>query len=426
MKKILKLFIILSIVLICKTSTVFGVCNTESQLDNNLSTFKYKFDLNGNGGIFERSEITVIDGKVNLPTPVRSGYTFNGYTASKDGTVEYNVSNVDIYNINSKTLYAKWNIETYKINYDLNGGTLDNIVSEYNVENDITLGVPTRTGYTFVGWTGTGISTATKNVTINKGSTGNRSYTANWTPTNYTITYNSNGGTISGQKTSYNIESESFELVTPTRTGYTFVGWTGTGINTATKNVTINKGSTGNRSYTANWTPTNYTITYNSNGGTISGQKTSYNIESESFELVTPTRTGYTFVGWTGTGISTATKNVTINKGSTGNRSYTANWVDDIKPDIYKAWITSGPYYEIINGRYGYTVNIQVSCGDSGSGINRVLTYYENSTGWVGETNITSTMTDSFWFIPGYRRIKIVVYDNAGNSSETIIAVQCG
>ena len=353
MKKILKLFIILSIVLICKTSTVFGVCNTESQLDNNLSTFKYKFDLNGNGGIFERSEITVIDGKVNLPTPVRSGYTFNGYTASKDGTVEYNVSNVDIYNINSKTLYAKWNIETYKINYDLNGGTLDNIVSEYNVENDITLGVPTRTGYTFVGWTGTGISTATKN-------------------------------------------------------------------------VTINKGSTGNRSYTANWTPTNYTITYNSNGGTISGQKTSYNIESESFELVTPTRTGYTFVGWTGTGISTATKNVTINKGSTGNRSYTANWVDDIKPDIYKAWITSGPYYEIINGRYGYTVNIQVSCGDSGSGINRVLTYYENSTGWVGETNITSTMTDSFWFIPGYRRIKIVVYDNAGNSSETIIAVQCG
>lgn len=280
MKKILKLFIILSIVLICKTSTVFGVCNTESQLDNNLSTFKYKFDLNGNGGIFERSEITVIDGKVNLPTPVRSGYTFNGYTASKDGTVEYNVSNVDIYNINSKTLYAKWNIETYKINYDLNGGTLDNIVSEYNVENDITLGVPTRTGYTFV--------------------------------------------------------------------------------------------------------------------------------------------------GWTGTGISTAIKNVTINKGSTGNRSYTANWVDDIKPDIYKAWITSGPYYEVINGRYGYTVNIQVSCGDSGSGINRVLTYYENSTGWVGETNITSTMTDSFWFIPGYRRIKIVVYDNAGNSSETIIAVQCG
>ena len=353
MKKMLKFLMIFSIVLMCKSSNVFGICNTENQFTNNFSTFKYKVDLNGNGGTFSKTETSVSNGKINLPTPTRAGYSFNGYSTSKDGTVDFNVSNVNIYSISSKTLYAKWNITTYKISYDLGNGILSDVVSEYNVEKEFTLGTPTKNGYTFTGWTGTGLSSATKTVTISKGSTGNKSYTANWTPTNYTITYNLNSGTISGQKTSYNIESNAFSLPTPTRTGYTFTGWSGTGI--------------------------------------------------------------------TGT-----SKTVTVNKGSTGNRSYTANWVDDIKPDIYNAWITSGPYYEFIDGRYGYTVNVQISCGDSGSGINRVLTYYENSNGWVGETNITGTMTDSFWFIPGYRKIKFVVYDNAGNSSETIIAVQCG
>ena len=499
MKKMLKFLMIFSIVLMCKSSNVFGICNTENQFNNNFSTFKYKVDLNGNGGTFSKTETSVSNGKINLPTPTRAGYSFNGYSTSKDGTVDFNVSNVNIYSISSKTLYAKWNITTYKISYDLGNGILNDVVSEYNVEKEFTLGTPTKNGYTFTGWTGTGLtsvtktvkipkgstgdrsykanwtptsysitynlnggtisgqktsyniendsfnlvtptkngytftgwtgtglSTATKTVTISKGSTGNKSYTANWTPTNYTITYNTNGGTISGQKTAFTVESESFNLVTPTKNGYTFTGWTGTGLSTATKTVTISKGSTGNKSYTANWTPTSYSITYNLNSGTISGQKTSYNIESNAFNLPTPTRTGYTFTGWSGTGITGTSKTVTVNKGSTGNRSYTANWVDDIKPDIYNAWITSGPYYEVIDGRYGYTVNVQISCGDSGSGINRVLTYYENSNGWVGETNITGTMTDSFWFIPGYRKIKFVVYDNAGNSSETIIAVQCG
>ena len=97
------------------------------------------------------------------------------------------------------------------------------------------------------------------------------------------------------------------------------------------------------------------------------------------------------------------------------------NWVDDIRPTIHGAWITSGPTYEVRSSGYGYRVNIQVSCSDSGSGINRVLTYYDLNGGWTGETNITGSMTDSFWFKPGYRKIRIVVYDNAGNSSETII-----
>ena len=134
-------------------------------------------------------------------------------------------------------------------------------------------------------------------------------------------------------------------------------------------------------------------ISYTLNGGSITGENKTYTVETDSFTLPTPTKNGYTFTGWTGTGLSGATKTVTVSKGSTG---------------------------------YGYRVNIQVSCSDSGSGINRVLTYYDLNGGWTGETNITGSMTDSFWFKPGYRKIRIVVFDNAGNSSETTIAVQCG
>lgn len=185
---------------------------------------------------------------------------------------------------------------------------------------------------------------------------------------------------------------------------------------------TINNSTTISLSFKTTY----YSISYTLNGGNLTGQNKNYTVESNNFTLPTPTKAGYDFVGWTGTGLSGATKTVTVSKGSTGNRSYTANWVDDIRPTIHGAWITSGPTYEVRSSGYGYRVNIQVSCSDSGSGINRVLTYYDLNGGWTGETNITGSMTDSFWFKPGYRKIRIVVFDNAGNSSETVISVQCG
>ena len=68
-----------------------------------------------------------------------------------------------------------------------------------------------------------------------------------------------------------------------------------------------------------------YSITYNLNGGSLSGQKTSYTV-ADSFTLPQPTKTGYTFTGWTGSNGTTPQKTVTVNKGTRGNLSYTANW----------------------------------------------------------------------------------------------------
>lgn len=74
-----------------------------------------------------------------------------------------------------------------------------------------------------------------------------------------------------------------------------------------------------------------YTISYNLDGGTVSGNPTSYNVETATFTLKNPTRKGFGFTGWSGTGL-TGSKNmtVTIPKGSTGNRSYTAHWQADM------------------------------------------------------------------------------------------------
>ena len=86
--------------------------------------------------------------------------------------------------------------------------------------------------------------------------------------TAYTITYNLNGGSISGQPTTYKVDTANITLPTPTRTGYTFNGWTGSNGTTAQTSVTIAKGSRGNKTYTANWeaaslpTTTNYTGYY--------------------------------------------------------------------------------------------------------------------------------------------------------------------
>ena len=107
----------------------------------------------------------------------RPGYDFGGYESSdvtiSEGAFEMPASDV--------TVGATWTLHDYTITYDLAGGTADNVTT-YNIESDaITLTNPTRTGYDFAGWTGTDLDDATETVTIDHGSTGDRSYTATWT-----------------------------------------------------------------------------------------------------------------------------------------------------------------------------------------------------------------------------------------------------
>lgn len=211
-----------------------------------------------------------------ITAELKPGYRFvnwtNYYNAneviSTDKDFDYKITDKDYDNYLSDKggTYLKSNAVPidYTITYKLNGGTASNPVS-YNVEsNTFTLNNPTRAGYTFAGWTGTDITGTSKTVTINQGSTGNRTYTATWTPVNYTINYDLNGGTVAvSNPTSYNIETPTFALNNPIRLGYVFAGWTGSNGTTPQKNVSIYKGSTGNKFYKANWTAADVGYTVN-------------------------------------------------------------------------------------------------------------------------------------------------------------------
>ena len=276
----------------------------------------------GNAGSSQVYFYTV-EQTVTLPTPTRTGYTFLGWTGEGITTPQPNVT-IPKGSTGDKTYIENWKLTEYNITMDLNGGSGETTLLYTVIDDEFALPTPTRNGYEFVGWTGEGITTPQTSVKIPKGSTGNKAYTANWQVIEYTITLDTNGGpAVSPIK--YTVE-DSFTLPYLLRTGYEFAGWTldGSGMLPFTPLI-IYPGTTGDLHYKAEWRLAEYTITMDLDGG--SGQeKVVYTITDEEFELPTPTRNGYEFVGWTGERITTPQTSVKIPKGSTGNKAYTANW----------------------------------------------------------------------------------------------------
>ncbi|MFR8728297.1 MAG: S-layer homology domain-containing protein [Dysosmobacter sp.] len=111
----------------------------------------------------------------------RTGYTQVGWATVDGGEKVYSFG--DVYTKNEAlTLYPVWQTDTYAITYDLNGGTAEGNPAAYTIETGaFTLKNPTKSGYTFIGWSGTGLDGENNmTVTIHTGSTGNRTYTAHW------------------------------------------------------------------------------------------------------------------------------------------------------------------------------------------------------------------------------------------------------
>ena len=150
-----------------------------------------------------------------LPVLTRTGYDFIGWY---NGNTKVESGNWSI--ASNVTLTPRWEVATDTITFDANGGSVsvDSMVVTYNQE--YTLPIPTRTGYTFAGW-------YDGSAKIENGKWLNESditLTAHWIPNEYKVTFDPNGGSVT--PTSMDIVFDT-ELVftTPTRDGYLFVGW---------------------------------------------------------------------------------------------------------------------------------------------------------------------------------------------------------
>lgn len=200
---------------------------------------------------------------------------------------------------------------TYKITYNLNGGTNNSSnPSYYNVLYGVSLKNPTRTGYTFDGWYENG-----KKVTgINEGKTakftsadnmyqelasrktGNITLEARWTLNKYTLSFNPNGGTVNPTSKTVSYGNPYGNLPTPTKKGSRFLGWFtekdgGTQVSSTTtmgaSNVTLY----------AHWNSIEYTVSFNASGE-FGGLNKTYTSGQVLGLLPTPTKAGYTFLGW--------------------------------------------------------------------------------------------------------------------------------
>ena len=281
-----------------------------------------------NGGSGKMSDIIIAtDAKEKLSANAftKTGYDFAGWAETENGSKVY--SDGDSYTMGTEnaTLYALWTPKAYKITYNLNGGQLAvQNKATYNIETStFTLNNPTKRGYEFKGWSGSNL-TGNENqaVSIETGTYGELTFTANWTAIEYSITYNLNEGTNnSANPKTYTIEQE-VRLQDPERKGYRFSGWTDNGL--------ISKDSIGEKTFTASWESIKYAISYDMAGGENNpSNPTEYTIEDDQIALAQPSRKGYSFKNWSNDGV--------IPAHSTGNKSFTAYWEANVNTITFDA-----------------------------------------------------------------------------------------
>lgn len=239
--------------------------------------------------------------------------------------------------------------EVHTISFDAAGGT----VGTASIQADTgkaygELPVPTRDGYIFYGWyTSKSNGTHITPESIFNG-TADQTLYAHWSldaGKTYTVTLNANGGTVSPASLTVTTGEKYGTLPTPTRSGYTFLGWftdasEGQNVSEYDKVVLV-----ADQTLYAHWAG-NYTVTFDAQGGTVSPASITVASGRSYGKLPIPTRKGYRFLGWASTPVSDSN---TYIKGST---------IVDITEDqtLYAQW-ESSPVYTVTFDPRGGTVS---------------------------------------------------------------------
>lgn len=255
-----------------------------------------------------------------MPMTTKIGFEFLGWYQGSTRVTKINPGTGNL------ELTAKWKLIPYKITYYLNGGSNPaSPPTSYNYEQTVSLPLPSKENYTFANWYSDASFAGESISEIPNHSTGDKAFYARWIPKEYTISFETNGGSaIADQKYIYGQETE-FAHKTK-KQNYTFVGWYCDQALTQPFGDKISATASGDLTLFAKWTLTEYTIEYDCYYGTNpSGAKTSYTLNDE-VELPTPVRENFTFAGWYDNDYLTGGKQTKITKGSSGNKKFYATW----------------------------------------------------------------------------------------------------
>ena len=273
----------------------------------------YTVSYNANGGSGapgsqkKAQDVTL---KLSTTTPTRTGYTFSKWNTAQNGSgTNYNAGANYTANANA-TLYAQWMANTYKVTLDQQNGTggSASVTATYGSAMPSAT-MPARTGYTFGGYYDQKNGAGTQYYNANGGSAKNWDKTAattlyaKWTANQYTITFDRCGGTGGTESATATYDADLPAITLPTRTGHTFAGYFNESAGKGTKYY--NADGTGAMKYNkaadtkvyANWTVNQYTITFDSKGGSAV-EPITQNYGTAVIAPADPTREGYTFAGW--------------------------------------------------------------------------------------------------------------------------------
>ena len=256
------------------TAPSYSQINDRSIILRQLSGYEYSLDGNAwqDSNIFD-----------NLKPSTQ--YTFYQRVATANGK-PFGITSAPLtINTKSTTLFY--------VSYNLDGGVNNSLnpTQYYSNQSNIQLVNPTKKHYDFAGWK----YNNTLVTEIKSSWATDIELTATWVLHNYQINYVLNGGTATNQ-TTYTIQSNNIVLNKATRKGYTFIGWTGSNGNIPQKNVAIPTGSSGDLEFIANWEANDYTITFETNGGSEISPITQKC--DTKLQIPIPTLYGKSFDGW--------------------------------------------------------------------------------------------------------------------------------
>jgi uncharacterized repeat protein (TIGR02543 family) len=260
---------------------------------------------NANNGTVGSSNAATLDIPFNAgtpvvhPLPVRAGYNFTGWFNSSNTFIGQNGSNYEP--AATITLTAGWAGVTYSISYNGNGNTGGSVPATGSYVNGSgtaysivgNTGALVKTGYTFVQWVDGAGSAAPSSY-----STGaDLQLFAKWEAVQYTVSFDSAGGSVSPSNQNYTYGADGITLPSPgTRAGFTFIGWSRTSSGATVSSPFIATSAT---TLYARWTGSTYSVAFNSNGGSLSPANMSYTTGGATLTLPSAgTRSGFNFSGW--------------------------------------------------------------------------------------------------------------------------------